>query len=138
MNTSKNDNAEIANKETVIDTVSTVSYEHLPQICRELRGHDFYPTIPIPALYETEDVDADNKVIHAKYFHPAGTWLVAEIEVSTGLAFGYAKLASNPEGAEWGYFSLPELEQIATHGGFVVIERDNYFTSTPFGEMGME
>lgn len=128
-----NDNAEILNNETI-----DVSYEHLPQICKELRGHEFYPQIPIPALYETEDIDAENKVIHTKYFHPAGTWLVAEIEVKTGLAFGYAKLASNPGGAEWGYFSLPELEQIATHGGYVVVERDCYFTPTKFSEMGIE
>lgn len=133
MNTSKNDNTEITEP-----TIPAPSYEHLPQVNTELRGHEFYPQVPIPALYETEEVEAEKKVIHAKYFHPAGTWLVTEIELSTGLAFGYAKLASNPSGAEWGYFSLPELEQIATHGGYVVVERDCYFTPTKFSGMGIE
>jgi hypothetical protein len=74
---------------------------------RTRRGHAFLPPAAeleqIPALYETDHIQAEDKLIPLHYFSAAGDWWVAEIgmEDSQPLAFGYVRLAGFPEGAEW-------------------------------------
>jgi hypothetical protein len=53
----------------------------LPEIQLERRGHVFSgeELKTVPALYETEDVEAENKVIHIKFFGGPATWYIAEL-----------------------------------------------------------
>jgi len=98
------------------------------EVNRRLRGHSFYPpkSARVPGIRETEGVPLEEKTVALKYFGPAGDWWITELDRETGEAFGYARLASAPEYAEWGYISLPELERIRI-GSFVAVERDlNY------------
>ena len=107
---------------------------------RRRRGHAFLPPAPvlrsIPKLYDTEKVPAGDKMIPLHYFSASGDWYIAELDTGSWTAFGYAKLASHPEGAEWGYISLHELEQVKVHGGLVIVERDMYWTPRSFRETG--
>jgi hypothetical protein len=102
---------------------------------RERRGHDFYPSAAelatLPRFYATADTPIEAKVLHLHFFLP-GTgcdWWIAEYRPESREAFGYVSLGI-PCCAEWGYFSLDELEQLATSGGQVV-ERDLHWTPTP-------
>lgn len=106
---------------------------------RRRRGHDFFPSdealAEIPHAYETDGVPAESKVIWLHYFGgPLDLW-VAEIDRETGESFGYLRLAGNPDGAEWGYTSLAELEQVNTAHGLVIIERDLHWEPRKFGEI---
>ena len=92
------------------------------------------PTETIPPLYATEQVDADEKVMHARLFAlgSAATWLIAEYDPEEKVAFGYCFL-SNPEDAEWGYVSIAELESLKFMG-IPRVELDAHFTPKPFKE----
>jgi hypothetical protein len=79
----------------------------------------------LPALYAQEnETDA---MIYAKFFTPwtGWTWLVTEgsQEDDDFIFFGYVIGLE----AEWGYFSLRELESVRGPAG-LTIERDLYFT----------
>ncbi|MEV6817812.1 hypothetical protein AB0M72_03560 [Nocardiopsis dassonvillei] len=90
---------------------------------RELRGHDFLPSdaelAKIPGAYETEDVRESFKKVHLHYFTASVDWWLVEVwqenagvteEPPQWMGFGYTRFANHPEGAEWGYISLNELE----------------------------
>tara|TARA_R100000808_G_scaffold1155_1_gene5443 strand:- start:10208 stop:15418 length:5211 start_codon:yes stop_codon:yes gene_type:complete len=68
----------------------------------------------IPKLYETDGVPLDEKIIHAKYFSPTTdmTWFAAEYDPEQKLFFGYAGSPLRPMDAEWGYFSVADLQGI--------------------------
>ena len=87
----------------------------------------------IPPLYSQEDVKLDEKIVHAKFFFPAGgwTWFVTEGEDDEGdfRMFGYVIGFEK----EWGYFSLNELEAIEVRG--LTVERDLHFKSGSFKEV---
>src|SRR5260370_40568105 len=91
------------------------------------RGHTFMPPpevlAEIPALYATDRVEPDDKIIHVHYFSAGSDHWVAELNPETGEAFGYTRLASYPEGAEWGYSDLGELEGGNAWCGPVISER---------------
>jgi hypothetical protein len=99
------------------------------QLNRWRRGHDFLPgwedLTAIPQLYATEDVPLADKVIHLHFFLGSCDWYIAEIDDGSWLAFGYANLG-DPQNAEWGYVSLPELEAVRV--GPWVVERDLAWT----------
>ena len=103
------------------------------------RGHDFYPPASqrdrIPALYSTEDVEPADKVIWLKYFVAGASWLIAEVDWQTGVAFGWCDLGVGFP--EWGYVSLQELEELSVNAGGwpLIVERDLYFTPTRFGDL---
>lgn len=88
----------------------------------------------IPALYSTESVEMQDKVLIAKFFDPTGswTWYVAEGRREEGdyLFFG---LVDGME-REWGYFSLNELQSVKGRFG-LGIERDLYFTPCKVSEL---
>jgi len=108
---------------------------------RTRRGHDFLPPAAelaqIPGLYETDGIPAEAKLIPLHYFCAAGDWWVAEIGEEDGepIAFGYVKLAAYPEGAEWGYTPLAELEQVNVHHGLVIAERDLFWEPRKFADI---
>ena len=77
----------------------------------------------IPKLYDTEEIELEDKTIHAKFFTPWSnwTWYVIEFD-GENQCFGYVKGLD----AEFGYFSLRELESIEGPFGLKV-ERDIHF-----------
>ncbi|NOT48468.1 MAG: DUF2958 domain-containing protein [Acidobacteria bacterium] len=87
----------------------------------------------IPRLYSQEHVRLDERIVHAKFFFPAGnwTWFVTEGEEEDrdyrmfGFVIGFEE--------EWGYFSLNELESISAHGW--TVERDIHFEPGKFADV---
>jgi len=106
---------------------------------RRRRGHQFMPTkavlAKIPALYGTEGTATEDKIVWAHYFSAAGDWWITEYDPAENEAYGYARLAQFPEGAEWGYVDLAELERVNAHHGLVIVERDMHWTPTAFGQI---
>src|SRR5215204_6459229 len=106
------------------------------EVNRRLRGHDFLPAwealTAVPLLRATEHVPLAEKIIHLHFFIGACDWYVAELDDDTWEAFGHADLG-DAQNAEWGYFSLPELEAVVVGPGFVV-ERDLLWTPRLFSE----
>jgi len=85
----------------------------------------------IPKMYETEHIEVEDKVIHAKLFTPWSnwTWYIIEFD-GTDQCFGYVKGLDS----EFGYFSLSELASIEGPFGLRV-ERDRHFEPTEVGDM---
>jgi hypothetical protein len=85
----------------------------------------------LPKLY-AQDGNDDPKV-YAKFFFPASgwTWFVTEGEPDGDdfRFFGYVI----GDFAEWGYFSLNELQSINYRG--LTVERDLYFKQGTFNEV---
>jgi len=92
------------------------------------RGHRFLPPAAqlraIPRLYATERQPGpiEAKTIWCHWFVAGGSgdWWLAELDQDEWIGFGYADLGHG----EWGQFSLTEMEQVAAHGGLVIVERD--------------
>ena len=67
----------------------------------------------IPALYSTEEIPFDEKMIYAHfaYFNNGKVtyWFVAEYAPEERLFFGFVLLNSWFDCAEWGYISFDEL-----------------------------
>lgn len=86
----------------------------------------------LPPLYSQET--NKDPVVHIKFFTPDScwTWYVTEGQEKEGdfIFFGYVIGFEE----EWGYFSLSEL--MAERGPLdLPIERDLYFTQTPFSKI---
>ena len=65
----------------------------------------------VPELYSQEDIDLEDKVVHAAYiipFRSNWTWYMTEYDRSTGDAFGLV-VGFEPE---WGYFNIEELKEL--------------------------
>jgi hypothetical protein len=117
---------------------------------RRLRGHAFLPPKRVldkaPAAYATKNIAAEDKTIIAHYFSGGADYYIAEMwqdpgekgELGRWMAFGYARLASHPEGQEWGYLDLNELEQVrgrTPQGLPVLVERDMHWQPSPFSQI---
>jgi hypothetical protein len=108
---------------------------------RKRRGHNFLPpkSVKVPALYATNVVPAPDKVVAVHYFSAGGDWWLTELSESgsTGrlTGFGYVRLAAYPECAQWGYVDMEELETINAHHGFVIVERDCFWTPVKFRDL---
>ena len=104
------------------------------EVNRVRRGHRFYPTaaelVAVPRIYETDDTDLAEKVLHLHYFGGACDWWLAEYDPESRIGFGYACLG-DPGMAEWGYVDLKELEPINI--GLMVVERDLHWQPRPVG-----
>lgn len=112
------------------------------ELNREYRDHNFLPDdiSHIPVLYETEEVEADDKIIHLHFHIPhsmqAFDWWIAELRPEENLAFGYACLNGDAQNAEWGYINLEELENIlASRPEPVVVVREVDFVPKPWHEV---
>lgn len=75
----------------------------------------------------------EDPIIIAKFFNPGGyaTWYATEYFPKERLFFGYCDVL--PGGAEWGYFSLDDLEKTKNRFG-LHMERDRNF-SKKFSEL---
>jgi len=82
----------------------------------------------MPKFYETEDVVAEEKVIHMHFFMGGCDWYVAEYDAEKELFFGFAILNNDYQMAEWGYVSLKELCKLSANG--IEVDRDLYFEPT--------
>jgi hypothetical protein len=105
------------------------------QSFRQRRHYDFITKSmisSIPPLYATEHIPAAQKMIYAHYFIASCDWYVAELDPSTGDAFGYADLGCG----EWGSFNLVELESLLVHK-FMVIDRELDFTPISAADIGI-
>jgi hypothetical protein len=87
----------------------------------------------IPPLYSQENLKLEERIVHAKFFFPAGnwTWFITEGEQDGddfrmfGFVIGFER--------EWGYISLNELE--ATNVNGLTVERDLYFDPGKFSDV---
>jgi hypothetical protein len=79
----------------------------------------------IPAFYSTEEVPLQEKMIHMHFFIGGCDWFAAEYDPETRNFFGFAILNNDYEMAEWGYFSLDELESLKVK--FLEVDRDLHF-----------
>ncbi len=72
----------------------------------------------VPKLYEQENINVADKVVHAAYFIPFRnwTWYMTEYDRESGDAFG---LVLGIE-SEWGYFNIHELEGL--HAQRLILE----------------
>lgn len=118
------------------DRVST-----FPEINRDLRDHVFYPakSEPIPALYATEDVPLDDKIVYAHFTVRGGIgdWFVMELDSDNPeqtLAFGWGEITNG----ELGYFDLIALESLRIDrpgAPPVIVVRDTEWTPRPWSEV---
>lgn len=106
------------------------------------RGHAFLPPAAelarIPGQGKQDGKDLGSQVIYLHYFSAASDHWLSELwqeEDGTWTGFGYARLASFPEGAEWGYVDLEELEQVSGANGLVIVERDLDWEPRKFSEI---
>lgn len=99
----------------------------------------------IPALYSTENIPMNEKIVVCKLFVGAATWYVLEMDPKEGLLFCFANLG-DPDMAELGYTSLAELEQLKVAVqlrvgnvtrtiGHKSVELDRWFKPCPLGEI---
>ena len=86
----------------------------------------------IPGLYQTEHVPFGEKVIHMHFCIGGCDWFVAEFD-GGDLFFGYVILNGDRQNAEWGYFSLAELQSINING--LEIDCDLHWKPIKFAEI---
>jgi len=91
----------------------------------------------LPSLDSTESTPFAEKTIQTRLYAlgSAATWLIAEYDPEERIAFGYADLfgQGSAGGAEWGYVSIDELEELRFLG-VPRIEVDSGFQPRPFAD----
>jgi hypothetical protein len=92
--------------------LSALKKKEASDIIGKVLGGGNPPSPSLPALYSTEDVPVEEKMIVQKWEMASigFYWLIAEYDPKEQLAFGYANLNDN-QCAEWGYISIKELEE---------------------------
>ena len=86
----------------------------------------------LPALYSTEGIPAQKKIVAVKFFCPWNqwTWYAVEGEREEGDVRFFGYVVGHEK--EWGYFMLSELESV--RGPMKLkIERDMYFGNPEIG-----
>ncbi len=97
----------------------------------------------MPRIYE-QDGKGDAGIVYAHLFGPVGDFWLTEVTEDGTEAFGYTKLAAHPDGAELGYLSITELQQlvdtefIGKRNPRFLIERDMHWTERTLGEVMKE
>lgn len=69
----------------------------------------------IPRIGETEGIPAEDKIVHAHFFIGGCDCYGVEFD-GRDLFYGYAILNNDYEMAEWGYFTLAELDTVRVGG----------------------
>ena len=89
----------------------------------------------IPRLYETENIPLEQKNIYVHFFLIGSDWFVAEFN-GDDLFWGFVVLHGDFRNAEWGFFSLKELQQIQVAGMYEVeYELEEYWKIRPAAEV---
>ena len=103
------------------------------------------PPASTPALYATDDIPADEKLVTAHYFLPGtgADWYVVEHSFEERMFFGWMELV--PNGGELGYASLCELESLVVYSNLrfenrmiripMRVELDEHWTIRPLCEV---
>lgn len=67
----------------------------------------------IPALYQTDGIPFDEKLIHQIWIIPSinFVWCVAELDIETRDAFGYVNL-NDDDMAQWGHINIIDIKKI--------------------------
>ncbi len=80
----------------------------------------------IPGLYKTEETPLSDKLIYLHLFIGGCDWYVTECD-GHDICWGFVILNGDLRNAEWGYFSLSELEQIKIHSVEVDCELEEFW-----------
>lgn len=90
----------------------------------------------MPKLYETEEIETDDKIALVKYYipHTHAQWFGIEYSKEENIMFGYSSIFHAPGCDEFGYFSLDELESVAV-ADIYHVERDENFVPTNMKEI---
>jgi hypothetical protein len=90
----------------------------------------------IPRLYETDQIEAEEKLIYLHFFLAGSDWFIAEYD-GEDTFFGFVCLNGMKEFSEWGYISFQELKDLRVKqpilingvSGMVLleVERDKYW-----------
>src|ERR1035437_6482489 len=118
----------------------------MDEVNRRLRGHQFLPTKDVlgkmPKLYTTDGVPAEDKTVLAHYFSAGTDYYITEMTLDPiegdWVAHGYTVLASQPDGQEWGYTNMRELEAVrgrSPQGLPLIVERDMHWSPVKFNEI---
>src|SRR5690348_12149490 len=103
---------------------------------RKRRGHAFLPPQDIlrkiPGLYATDGQEFGDKIVYIHYFSAAADFWITELDQDSYEGFGYVRYAQFPEGAEWGYIDLTDLEAVNVRGGLVIVERELHWEPKKF------
>lgn len=86
----------------------------------------------LPRLYATEGTTAADKIIAMHFFFGGCDWYVAEFD-GEDTFFGFVILNDDQRNAEWGYFSLSELDELRCNG--FEVDRDLYWQPLPAGRL---
>ena len=73
----------------------------------------------IPRLYETESVEASDKLIYLHFFLVGSDWFIAEYDRKDTF-FGFTCLNGWKDLAEWGYILFKELKELQMKQPIVV------------------
>ncbi len=76
----------------------------------------------IPAFYSSEQVPIEEKMILLHFFIGGCDWYAAEYSPDEQCFFGFAILNDDLQNAEWGYFSLQELDGLKVRS--LEVDRD--------------
>ncbi len=90
----------------------------------------------IPPLYQTEadSIPLHDKLVHFHFFvGDSSDWYAVEFD-GTDIFWGFAILNNDLQCAEWGYFSLAELQSLRI-GGWLEVDCDLYWQVRPAGEV---
>ena len=90
----------------------------------------------LPPLYGTEEIPLEEKKVIVKFFGgSSASFYGIEFDPAEGLFWGWVNLGDR-EMAEFGYFSLPELQTIRFKPFGLPVERDLYWSSdTPMKDV---
>lgn len=87
----------------------------------------------IPALYATENVATEDKIIHMHFFIGGSDWYAVEYSPEEERFFGFAILNGDALNAEWGYFSFLELCEVSA--GRIEVDRDLHWAARRAGDV---
>lgn len=89
----------------------------------------------IPKLYETEEIDLQQKLVHLHFSLAGSDWYAVEFD-GTDLFWGFVILNGDMENSEWGLFSLKELQSLRVAGFLRVdCEIEGVWVVRPAGEI---
>lgn len=74
-----------------------------------------------PPLHSTASVATGHKIINMRFFLADFNWYAVEFD-GQDTFMGFVAVCGNPAEAEWGYFSLAELQRIKHNG--LAVDRD--------------
>jgi hypothetical protein len=110
-----NERESLLNEREAVETTRSQKAKEKPSFYRS-----FLKNAPKIRATERESY----KRIVAKWFSPSMTWYAVEYDPNDGTLFGYVKNEGYPDGSEWGYFSIQEIESFRNQYPRYYIERD--------------